>query len=216
MSSLPTSQYAAILHQDLPSFHFTTEDVLLLEVSPTSVLVKLSCTGICGSHIHLESGHMAHVRFILSHEAVGRVVKPGSAVNPSDIPMSTRVGIGWIRDICGSCVACLQLDGEYFCLARINSGRWDDGTFAEFAVVAARYVVRLPEVCLDEQIAPMLCGGVTAYKALKICGATPGKWIAISRAGGGVGALGVQFAEAMGYQVLAIDVGKQKYCLDAG
>lgn len=216
MTSLPTSQRAAILHQDLSSFDFTTENVPLPEVPLNSVLVKLSCTGICGSDFHLASGHLGPVRSILGHEGVGRVVKHGSTVNLSVLPTGTRVGIGWIRDICGWCVACLHPGGECFCLARFTCGRWGDGTFAEFAVVPVRYAVRLPEVCLDEHIAPMLCGGVTAYKALKVCGATPGKWIAISGAGGGVGLLGVQFAKAMGYQVLAIDIGKRKHCLDAG
>ena len=217
MSSLPTLQRAAILHQqDSGSFHFITENVALPQVSPTSVLVKLSCTGICGSDLHLASGHLGPVRSILGHEGVGRVVKHGSAIDLTDIPMGARVGIGWVRDVCGSCIACLHPAGEAFCVARMTGGRWTEGTFAEFAVVPARYVVRLPEDGLDVQVAPMLCGGVTAYKALKICGATPGKWIAISGAGGGVGSLSIQFAKAMGYRVLAIDVGKEEHCLDAG
>jgi D-arabinose 1-dehydrogenase-like Zn-dependent alcohol dehydrogenase len=42
--------------------------------------------------------------------------------------------------------------------------------------------------------------------------------MAISGAGGGVGALGVQFARAMGYRVIAIDLGvsKREYCLELG
>jgi propanol-preferring alcohol dehydrogenase len=67
-------------------------------------------------------------------------------------------------------------------------------------------------------LAPILCGGVTIYKGLKICGATPGQWIVISGAGGGVGALGIQFSKAMGYRTIAIDAGKVKgeYCLSLG
>lgn len=79
-----------------------------------------------------------------------------------------------------------------------------------------RYVIRLPEDVSDELIAPILCGGVTAYKAIKVCGAIPGQWIIISGAGGGVGSLGIQYAKAMGYRVLAIDIGKKEYCLSIG
>jgi propanol-preferring alcohol dehydrogenase len=63
-----------------------------------------------------------------------------------------------------------------------------------------------------------MCGGVTIYKALKICGAIPGQWVAINGAGGGVGALGVQYAKAMGYRVVAIDGGAAKgtYCTTLG
>jgi propanol-preferring alcohol dehydrogenase len=93
-----------------------------------------------------------------------------------------------------------------------------NGTFAEYTVVPHRYILKLPDGLEDEQIAPILCGGVTSYKALKTCGAVPGQWIAISGAGGGVGALGISFAVAMGYQVIAIDAGSEKrdYCFQLG
>ena len=48
----------------------------------------------------------------------------------------------------------------------------------------------------------------------------PGSWILISGAGGGVGALGIQYAKSMGYRVVAIDLGdvdrKREYCLNLG
>jgi len=59
---------------------------------------------------------------------------------------------------------------------------------------------------------------VTAYKALKTCGATPGEWVAIVGASGGVGGLAVQYAKAMGYRVAAVDVGSagKELCLRSG
>jgi propanol-preferring alcohol dehydrogenase len=89
---------------------------------------------------------------------------------------------------------------------------------SRFTIVPARYVVCLPEGLEDCVVAPIMCGGVTVYKALKICGAVPGQCIAISGAGGGVGALGVQYARAMGYRVIAIDGGavKGNYCRTLG
>ncbi len=100
----------------------------------------------------------------------------------------------------------------------ICSGLKRDGTFAEYAVVPSRYVIRLPEGVPDQLVAPILCGGVTAYKAIKVSGAAPGQWVLISGAGGGVGALGVQYAKAMGYRVIAVDIGegKRDYCLKIG
>jgi propanol-preferring alcohol dehydrogenase len=69
----------------------------------------------------------------------------------------------------------------------------------------------------DELVAPTLCGGVTAYKALKACGATPGEWVAIVGAGGGVGGLGIQYAKAMGFRVAAVDIGPAKdSCIKMG
>jgi propanol-preferring alcohol dehydrogenase len=92
------------------------------------------------------------------------------------------------------------------------------GTFAEYTVVPSRYVLELPEGLKDEKIAPILCGGVTVYKALKFSGANKGEWVAITGGGGGVGALGVQYAVAMGYKVIAIDGGDEKgrYCESLG
>ena len=215
MPDLPSTQKAAyVVRGDNHSYHFESREAPLPELKASDVLLKLSCTGVCGSDFHLASGHLGPTKDILGHEGVGRVVKIGDAV--TNIDVGARVGIAWVRDICGTCIACLSPDGETRCRAFLTSGKALDGTFAEYAVVPSRYTIRLPETCSDEQVAPILCGGVTAYKAVKICGATPGQWIIISGAGGGVGALGVQYAKAMGYRVLAIDAGKKDYCLSLG
>ncbi|EXJ56186.1 hypothetical protein A1O7_09117 [Cladophialophora yegresii CBS 114405] len=110
--------------------------------------------------------------------------------------------------------------GEGRCMAKLCSGFRRDGTFAEYAVVPSRYILRIPEDVPDNLVAPILCGGVTAYKAIKVSEAVPGRWMVISGAGGGVGALGVQFAKSMGYRVIAVDLGdadrKREYCLKLG
>ncbi len=180
--------------------------------------MRLSVSGVCGSDFHLASGHSGPTRDILGHEGVGRVVKLGSAVSPSFIDIGSRVGIAWVRDICEKCFCCLAPGGEARCLEMLCSGLKRDGTFAEYAVVPSRYVIRIPEGVPDRFVAPILCGGVTAFKAIKVSEAVPGQWMAISGAGGGVGALGVQFARAMGYRVIAIDLGvsKREYCLELG
>lgn len=187
-------------------------------MTPTDLLVRLSVTGVCGSDFHLAAGHSGPTRDILGHEGVGRVVKLGSAVSPSFIDIGARVGIAWVRDICEKCFCCLAPGGEARCLEMLCSGLKRDGTFAEYAVVPSRYVVRIPEGVPDQLVAPILCGGVTAFKAIKVSEAAPGQWVVISGAGGGVGALGVQFAKAMGYRVIAIDLGdaKREYCLRLG
>jgi len=60
------------------------------------------------------------------------------------------------------------------------------------------------------QVAPILCAGITVYKALKTANLTQGQWVAISGAGGGLGTLAVQYAKAMGYLVVGIDGGADK------
>lgn len=187
-------------------------------LGPRDTLVRISATGVCGTDFALASGKLGPSRAILGHEGVGRVVALGSGIEPDQIKIGQRVGVAWMRDVCGSCAMCMTEKGETRCLQQIQSGRKVDGTFAEYTVVPQNYLMKLPEGLADEEVAPILCGGVTMYKALKVCGATPGNWIAITGAGGGVGSLGIQFAKSMGYRIVAIDGGeaKKSYCLELG
>ncbi|KAH8886541.1 NAD(P)-binding protein [Thozetella sp. PMI_491] len=216
------TQKAAILTQSEDhSFTFDIRQTPITTLQPWEVLVKLSATGVCGTDVSLAAGYLGPCVPILGHEGVGRVVQIGPGVSPSTVALGDRIGIAWVRDVCGRCECCRHPGGEPHCLEQMNSGRKLDGTFAEYCIVPARYILQLPEneaELPDELVAPILCSGVTAYKAIKRCGATPGDWIAISGAGGGVGALGVQYAKAMGYRVAAIDLGtsRREVCLELG
>lgn len=141
-------------------------------------------------------------------------------MNESQVHIGQRVGVSWVRDVCRHCAFCLHEggDGEAHCAAQIHSGRKVDGTLAGFTVVPYGYIVRLPEGPEDRVLAPVMCGGVTAYKALRLAGAAPGSWVVLLGAGGGVGSLGVQYARAMGYRAIAVDAGSQKeeVCLELG
>lgn len=194
---------------------------------PNEVLVRLHLTSLCGTDCSQAAGHLGPTRTILGHEGVGRIEALGSNVNTVDpsIAAGQRVGVAWTRDFCGTCSYCTNLaqDGETRCAAKPHSGQGGgDGTFAQYTLVPARYLLRIPEAfegVKDEHIAPVLCGGVTAYKAIKcIPGLTPGQWIAVSGGGGGVGAFVVAFGKAMGYRVIAVDAGadKGKYALQEG
>jgi propanol-preferring alcohol dehydrogenase len=146
------------------------------------------------------------------------VVQLGSGISESQVKLGQRVGVAWMRDVCGICAMCLRPDGETRCLELIQSGRKVDGTFAEYTIVPYRYLTLLPEDVEDQFLAPIMCGGVTIYKGLKEAGVTPGQWVVISGAGGGLGSLGIQYSKAMGYRTIAIDIGdeKEQYCLGLG
>ncbi|KAK1967908.1 zinc-binding dehydrogenase [Colletotrichum sublineola] len=184
---------------------------------PNEVLVRLSVTGLCGSDLGLAMGHFGPVGNILGHEGVGRIAALGANVASLDqsVQVGQRVGVAWTRDICGACESCIDLvnEGETRCEKALHAAKSHDGTFAQYTLVPLRYLARIPpqfDGLSDEEIAPILCGGVTAYKAIKGCQVTPGQWFAISGAGGGVGALAVAYAHAMGYRVIAVDAGPEK------
>ena len=58
----------------------------------------------------------------------------------------------------------------------------------------------------------MLCAGVTVYKGLKVLECKPGDWVAISGIGG-LGHFAVQYAKAMGFHVIAVDIDDTKLAL---
>lgn len=137
----------------------------------------------------------------------------------SDVPsldptveIGPRVGVAWTRDIYGVCSYCLDPTNERetrFAEALQSAKAYPD-TFAEYTIVPLRYLARIPpafDEVPDEEIASILCGGATAYKAIKGCHLTAGQWMVVSGAGGGVGALGGAFGHAMGYRVIAVDSG---------
>ena len=171
-------------------------------------------------------GHMGPVGNILGHEGVGKIAAMGSNVASLDptVEIGQRVGVAWLRDICGVCPFCVDIahEGETRCAEALHSGKEAyPGTFAEYTIVPLRYLARIPAAfddVPDEEVAPILCGGVTAYKAIKGCHLTPGQWLVVSGAAGGVGALAVAFAHAMGYRVIAVDAGatKEAYCKAQG
>lgn len=182
---------------------------------PGDVLVELEASGICGTDVGLAYGYLGKPDRILGHEGVGRIVEIGSTCQ--EALQGQRVGVGWLRDACGSCYICMRGD-ESRCQLQTYSGRDVSGTLSRYTIVPERYVTVLPEGLPAQILAPIMCAGVTAYKALKCSEAVPGSWVAISGAAGGVGALALQYAKAMGYRPIAIDGGEahRQACLELG
>lgn len=116
-----------------------------------------------------------------------------------------------------SCEHCRQAD-ESLCADAALAGYTVDGTFQQYAIGKAAHVARIPKDCDLESVAPILCAGLTVYKALKESNARPGQHVAIAGAGGGLGVFALQYARAMGLHPIAIDGGeeKEKICLDLG
>lgn len=180
-------------------------------MGPLEVLVKLTATGLCHTDLILAAGHFGPCQPILGHEGIGRIVEIGSAVQANQgIGLGTRVGAGWLHDTCGSCQTCLGDKGKRHCSEQRNHGRHVNGTFADYVVINSAHVQVLPEGPADELLAPILCAGVTAYRALKESNAQAGQWVVLLGAGGGMGSLGVQYARVMGLRVIGVDGGKEK------
>jgi propanol-preferring alcohol dehydrogenase len=103
---------------------------------------------------------------VLGHQIVGRVAKagPGAPMRPG-----TRVGVPWLGWTCGSCRFCTT-GRENLCVRARFTGRDIHGGYAEHAVADARYCLRLPDELGDLDAAPLLCGGLIGYRALRLAG----------------------------------------------
>jgi len=179
---------------------------------PGEVLVRIAASGVCHTDLHAVDGDWPvkpTLPFIPGHEGIGRVAALGPGVH--HLKEGDVVGIAWLHDACGHCEHCIT-GWETLCEAQHNSGYSVNGCFAEYALGNAAYVVRLPEHSDPVAIAPILCAGVTTYKGIKETEVRPGQWIAISGIGG-LGHLAVQYANAMGLRVVALDVAKDKLVL---
>lgn len=182
------------------------------EPGPGQLLVRLAASGVCHTDLSILDGEwqMKRPRFPLvpGHEAAGYVAARGDGV--TSFKEGDRVGVFWLNSACGTCADCT--DGrEPFCLRQLNSGYTVDGTFAEYCLVSADYAVPLPDGPI-ELLAPIMCAGVTVYKALKELALPPGSWLVISGIGG-AGHLAVQYARLLGLNVAAIDVDAEKLAL---
>jgi NADPH:quinone reductase-like Zn-dependent oxidoreductase len=82
-------------------------------------------------------------------------------------------------------------------------GRPDQGTYAERIVVAAHQVRPRPAGWSWVECAAFALAGLTAWRALRLAGARPGRRILVTGAGGGVATFLVQIGAALGATVLA-------------
>ncbi|WP_043363953.1 alcohol dehydrogenase AdhP [Belnapia sp. F-4-1] len=185
------------------------EEVTLPTPGPGQILVKIAATGVCHTDLHAAEGDWPvkpKPPFIPGHEGVGHVAAVGAGVR--HVREGDRVGVPWLYTACGHCRHCLG-GWETLCADQQNTGYSVNGSFAEYVVADPNYVGHLPGNVSFTDIAPILCAGVTVYKGLKVADTRPGDWVVISGIGG-LGHLAVQYARAMGLNVIAVDIDDAK------
>ncbi len=181
------------------------EEVPIPEVPPGQILVKVAACGVCHTDLHAADGDWPvkpPLPFIPGHEGVGHVAAVGAGVK--GIREGDRVGVPWLHTACGHCEHCLT-GWETLCDHQQMTGYTVNGSFAEYVVADPAYVGHLPADLSFESLAPILCAGLTVYKGLKVLDARPGQWVAVVGVGG-LGHLAVQYARAMGFHVVAVDI----------
>jgi alcohol dehydrogenase, propanol-preferring len=188
------------------------EEVDVPDVPSGQVLVKVVACGVCHTDLHAAEGDWPVkpvLPFIPGHEGVGYVAKVGA--NVTTLKEGDRVGVPWLHTACGHCEHCIT-GWETLCDGQQMTGYTVNGGYAEYVLADPAYVGRLPDNLDFAPAAPVLCAGVTVYKALKVLDCKPGDWVAVSGIGG-LGHMAVQYAKTMGFHVIAVDIADEKLAL---
>jgi propanol-preferring alcohol dehydrogenase len=136
------------------------------------VLLAVHACAVCRTDLQLAEGDLParHLPIVPGHQVVGTVVGLGPGVTGHVV--GDRVGVAWIGGTCGHCRFCTS-GRENLCEEATFTG-WDrDGGYATHMTARADFVHRLPDGFDDLDAAPLLCGGVIGYRALRVAGMGP-------------------------------------------
>jgi propanol-preferring alcohol dehydrogenase len=144
---------------DRPGAPLRAAEVAAPEPGPGQVRLRVHACGICRTDLHVRDGEVeaGHLPLILGHQIVGTTDD------------GRRVGVPWLGWTDGECPYC-RSGHENLCVNGRFTGKDIDGGYAEYAVADGRYILELPESMSDLEVAPLLCGGLIGYRALRLAG----------------------------------------------
>lgn len=149
------------------------------------------------------------------HEIVGRVVETGREVR--DFKPGDLAGIGCFVDSCRSCPSCVAGEEQYCdegMTGTYNSYERDGltptyGGYSTHIVVDEKYTLHVSDKLPLQEVAPLLCAGITTYSPLRHWKVGKGQKVAIVGLGG-LGHMGVKFAVSFGAEVTVISTSASK------
>ena len=177
------------------------------------VIVKVMATGVCRSDWHGWVGHDADIQLphVPGHELAGVVAAIGKDVTKWKI--GDCVTVPFVGG-CGACPQCAS-GNQQVCDHQFQPGFTHWGSFAEYVSIhfADTNLVRLPEALDFAAAASLGCRFVTSFRAVVDQGKTSaGQWVAIHGCGG-VGLSAIMIANAIGANVVAVDISEEKLYL---
>jgi propanol-preferring alcohol dehydrogenase len=121
--------------------------------------LTVKACAVCRTDLHLRDREIDATKLpiVLGHQIVGRTDD------------GRRVGVPWLGWTDGTCHYCAT-GRENLCPQARFTGRDIDGGFAQLTVADERYCLPLPDGPADDELAPLLCGGLIGYRALRFTG----------------------------------------------
>jgi propanol-preferring alcohol dehydrogenase len=152
-----------------PGQSLQLEEVPLPAPASGQLRVRVEACAVCRTDLHIVDGelHEPKLPLILGHQIVGVVEQLGEGVD--GVELGDRVGIPWLGWTDGECRFC-RSGRENLCDRALFTGYQLDGGYAEAAVADSRYCFPLPVGYPSRQAAPLLCGGLIGYRALRFAG----------------------------------------------
>jgi propanol-preferring alcohol dehydrogenase len=126
------------------------------------LLLRVKACAVCRTDLHLRDAEIEATKLpvVLGHQIVG------------ECEDGRRLGVPWLGWTDGECRYC-RTGRENLCVNGRFTGRDIDGGFAELTVADERFCLPLPDDLSDEHVAPLLCGGLIGYRALRLTGDAP-------------------------------------------
>jgi D-arabinose 1-dehydrogenase-like Zn-dependent alcohol dehydrogenase len=175
------------------------------------VRIRVQACGVCHSDALTKDGAWPGIEYprVPGHEVVGLIDEVGAGVSVWTV--GQRVGVGWHGGHDGTCLSCRRGDFGN-CRNMQIAGISYDGGYQQYMLAPVEALAAVPESLSDAEAAPLLCAGITTFNALRHSGASPGDLVAVQGIGG-LGHLGIQFANKFGYKVAAIGRGPDNAAL---
>ncbi|MFZ1010873.1 MAG: NAD(P)-dependent alcohol dehydrogenase [Candidatus Sulfotelmatobacter sp.] len=187
---------------------------------PQDVQIQILYCGVCHSDLHQVRNEWENMMptvypCVPGHEIVGRVVEAGSAVRK--FKEGDLAAVGCLVDSDRTCPNCRAGD-EQFCDSMPtftynaedkHLGGVTYGGYSDSIVVDEAFVLRVPKQLDPAATAPLLCAGITTYSPLRHWDVKKGQKVGIVGLGG-LGHMGVKFANAFGAHVVLFTTSPKK------
>lgn len=174
------------------------------------VVIKVHACGLCHSDTFSVHGVMGGFPIAPGHEVAGEIVAVGEGHRAASWEIGNKVGVGWFGTACNEakCEACSA--GDAICCSKGTvTGIHHNGGYQQYMVARGDACAAIPDGLDYMQAAPLMCAGVTVFNALRHNARPAGSLVAVQGIGG-LGHLGIQYANKMGYTVVAISRGTAK------
>lgn len=192
-------------------------DIERRELLDDDVKIEIDFCGVCHSDIHQVRNDWGNSLYpvVPGHEIIGRVTDVGKKV--TRFKKGDLVGVGCLVDSCQECSSCKDNLEQYCENGMVPTYNGEDkhlgghtfGGYSEIIVVKDKFVLRIPQNLDTKAVGPLLCAGITTWSPLRQWNVKKGDKVGIVGLGG-LGHMGIKFANALGAHVVMITTSPSK------